>query len=651
MSEVRGSDARWLPAAMQGLLNADDLTSDPLWPALSSGVRRLLLAKASAGGAASPDAPTPRDGGVAAGPGGVDDSGDGGQIPRGEALVLAGPSPRTALPPLNILVNDPGEDAGSGNVTQSEPSLAVRLPNIVVSFNDSTIPGHECGVARSDTGGASFVDEGATAGDSTADGVVAVDSAGDFFFSFLSTDAKGRSSVAVARSTDGGATFGPPVQASLSSNSPQVLQDKEWIAADVSGTATDRNLYVAWTNFDRPAKTAEIQFSRSTDHGLTWSRAKSLSGTGPSIGHHGAMPAVAPDGTVYVAWINRATGEIPLSRSGDGGLTFINPVINPVPGGTPVVATITQLGKFTTDEGGIQELHGGIRANSFVSIAVGPNGVVYIAVAAAGDGSTTPVDEADVILMRSTDRGVTWSPPIRVNDDTTRNDQWMPSVAVTSHGVVGVMFYDRRNDPQNLNIDVYLAMSWNDAATFHPAQRITTTSFPVVVGADEALKQEYMGDYNHMVAAGTELFMVWGDNRNVVGNPKDPNVFFAAVEPRPVPQQAWHGDFTGAGRSEVLFWAGDGNWWLGSYGNANRQLNWSLVGNPGWTSLNDGQHMNWLGDFTGAGRSEVLFWAGDGNWWLGTFGNGTLNWASISSSFAPAGAELHPVAAVGSTTA
>src|SRR5215467_2041140 len=635
MSNVPENDAQWLPAAMQGRLSVDELVTDPLWPALSSGARRMLLARATAGRATPAGGPARRDDDVPGTPSGVPaSSGDGEDVPHAEALVPAGPVWRAAQAPPNVLVNNPGEDTGSGHTTQSEPSLAVRLPNIVVGFIDTANLGNQAGVARSDSSGALFTDEATLADVSTnGDCVLTADNAGDFFFAFLGEDSKGHSSIAVARSADGGATFGRAVQASVSSNSPQVVQDKDWITADVTGTATDGNLYVAWTSLDTAARTAEIQFSRSADHGITWSRAMRLSDMGPALGHHGAMPAVAPDGTLYVAWTNRDTGAILIARSDDGGLNFTDPVTgkNPATGGRPV-ATITQVGTPSENDKSTRELNGGIRANSFVSIAVGPNGTVYLAVAAAPEGSDNakPVDNADVLLMRSTDRGKTWStPPMRINDDTTSNDQWMPSVAVTSHGVVGVMFYDRRNDPKNLAIDVYLALSWNDAATFTPAQRITTTSFPPVAGVEEGIKKEYMGDYNHMVAAGTELFMVWGDNREKVGDHPDPNVFFAALEPRPVPQQAWLGDFTGSGRAEVLFWAADGNWWLGTYGNGT--LNWFFAGNPGWTSLNDGQHLNWLGDFTGSGRAEVLFWAADGNWWLGSYTGTELTWSFVGN--------------------
>ena len=46
-----------------------------------------------------------------------------------------------------------------------------------------------------------------------------------------------------------------------------------------------------------------------------------------------------------------------------------------------------------------------------------------------------------------------------------------------------------------------------------------------------------------------------------------------------------------------------------------------MAGNTaGYGNLADGAHPSWVGDFTGSGKTEVLFnYVGDGNWWLGTF--------------------------------
>jgi hypothetical protein len=223
------------------------------------------------------------------------------------------------------------------------------------------------------------------------------------------------------------------------------------------------------------------------------------------------MPAVGPNGEVYVAWLGRDNSTINIRRSDDNGQTFINPI---AANGT--VVAINQIP---------DTLNGSIRADSFVSIAVDQNsGAAYI-VYAASSGN----DNASVFLVKSIDQGQHWTAPLKVNDDATTTDQWMPSVAVNSTGEVGVMFYDRRNDPSNMNIDVYMAVSSDGGATFLANQRITTASFPPAVNFDPRIANNYMGDYNHLVADGTRFYMVWGDNRDLIGMRNDPNVYFATV--------------------------------------------------------------------------------------------------------------------------
>src|SRR5207253_3154623 len=57
----------------------------------------------------------------------------------------------------------------------------------------------------------------------------------------------------------------------------------------------------------------------------------------------------------------------------------------------------------------------------------------------------------EILLSYSTDQGKTWSRPIVVNDDRpkgpTRPDHLMPTIAVNRDGVVGVAWYDRRDNP------------------------------------------------------------------------------------------------------------------------------------------------------------------------------------------------------------
>ena len=80
----------------------------------------------------------------------------------------------------------------------------------------------------------------------------------------------------------------------------------------------------------------------------------------------------------------------------------------------------------------------------------------------------------------------------------------------------------------------------------------------------------------------------------------------------------WIGDFTGAGHQQVMFYyPGDGNWWLGNMTAASSRGPWSGQ-SAGFGNAIDGRHPFWIGDFTGAGQPQVMFYyPGDDNWWLG----------------------------------
>ena len=93
----------------------------------------------------------------------------------------------------------------------------------------------------------------------------------------------------------------------------------------------------------------------------------------------------------------------------------------------------------------------------------------------------------------------------------------------------------------------------------------------------------------------------------------------------------WTGNFAGAHETEVLFYFhGDGHWWLGSY--VNGQIGWNLVSqtrNPKGTNFGDtSKFPTWIGDFTGSGHSQVLFYSpGDDNLWLGSYSGNQINWS------------------------
>ncbi|MBI3950337.1 MAG: exo-alpha-sialidase [Acidobacteria bacterium] len=179
-----------------------------------------------------------------------------------------------------------------------------------------------------------------------------------------------------------------------------------------------------------------------------------------------------------------------------------------------VAAHISPIGVVDPDTGR-RFLNGGIRTPfTYPTMAVdtsnGPRrGTLYLVWA---DGRNA---DADIMFSHSTDGGQTWSSPVRINDDPMGNgkDQFFPWISVDStNGNIVVMFYDRRNNSENLIVDVYTTRSTDGGATFEPNFQVNTESFnPMNVGA--VFLDPLIGDYNGLVTYGNTAYPVWTDTR------------------------------------------------------------------------------------------------------------------------------------------
>jgi len=129
---------------------------------------------------------------------------------------------------------------------------------------------------------------------------------------------------------------------------------------------------------------------------------------------------------------------------------------------------------------------------------------------------------SEIFFTRSIDGGKTWDTPrsisngpaVTLNGDTTQNDNWMPSIAVSPvTGHIRVIFYSRREDPENNDIRVYDAGSTDGGLTWFNQPR-STIKFTPSSGYDPLLNKVYMGDYISLVAAGSNFYAAWTDTRN-----------------------------------------------------------------------------------------------------------------------------------------
>jgi len=425
----------------------------------------------------------------------------------------------------NVLVNNPAEDLTARD-TQSETTLVVFGPGGIdntgcSAFNDSGsfVPPAAAnskftGFSHSTNGGESWTDNGRLPTNANGDGgdpVLARSSqTGTIFLSTLQFSGAG---IRVFPSTDNCSTLLAPVQGAPGKAG---MQDKEWIAVDNFTGSGQGNIYLVERDFG-PGN--GIYLFRSTDDGATFGPTGGiLIASAAAHNVQGAYVTVAPDHSVYVFYFDQSSPQaIRMRRSTDQGQNF---------GATVTVATLA-----TTLTNGNLGLGGGFRTNAFPQAAVNPvNGNIYVVFNNKGAGT----DKADIFFTQSTNSGATWSAPVRVNGDSGTNDQWQPTLAIRPDGAqLFISFYDRRLDPSNSLIDVFgtIADISGSEVAFEPNFRITTASFPVVIGQDPVINPVYMGDYDQAVADNNFFYVQWGDNRlpnpNVPAITHQPDVRFA----------------------------------------------------------------------------------------------------------------------------
>ena len=321
------------------------------------------------------------------------------------------------------------------------------------------------------------------------DPVIAVDVNSDFYFFHLSNPPNGNwiDRIVCQKTTNHGASWNDGSYTGLNGTK---AQDKQWCAIDQS----DNTIYLTWTQFDEygsslPSDSSTILFSKSIDAGETWSPAMRINNTaGDCIDSdntvEGAVPAVGPDGEVYVAWAG--PDGIVFDRSLDKGETWLDNDIpvDPMPTGWDYLVP------------------GIYRANGLpitaCDLSQGPNrGTIYINWSDQRNGS----NDTDIWLAKSTDGGDTWSTPIRVNDDSPGKQQFFTWMAIDqTNGYLYFVFYDRRNYKDE-STDVYMALSTDGGNTFINRRISESPFFP-----DSDI---FFGDYTNLTVHNGIVRPIW----------------------------------------------------------------------------------------------------------------------------------------------
>lgn len=268
------------------------------------------------------------------------------------------------------------------------------------------------------------------------------------------------------------------------------VQDKQWTVLNNE----INEIYMTWTQFDEydsdaPQDSSIIVFSKSSDQGETWSSPKRISFyAGDCLDDdntvEGAVPALGPNGEIYVTW----TGPkgLVMQMSLDGGDTWLDKEVILEP----------QYGGWALSIPGIYRANGLPILKS--DLSDGPNrGTLYLNWCDQQNGE----DDTDVWIMKSTDGGETWSERIRVNQDDSKRHQFFTWMDIDqSNGNLYFVYYDRRNTEENTT-EVYLSASRDGGKTFTDT-RVPQKSF-------EPDPDLFFGDYLNISSVNGQIKAIW----------------------------------------------------------------------------------------------------------------------------------------------
>jgi hypothetical protein len=180
-------------------------------------------------------------------------------------------------------------------------------------------------------------------------------------------------------------------------------------------------------------------------------------------------------------------------------------------------------------QGGINGI--GLCGQAFLAVdrSGGPtNNNVYMLASVLPSGRNT----TDVMFVRSTNSGQTFSAPHRINDDPApqNNWHWLGTFSVAPNGRIDAVWYDTRNAANN--IDSQLFYSWStDGGVTWAANIAVSDPFNPQAGFPQ---NEKIGDYITIVSDATggnvAYTATYNVNPNAVGG-HEQDVYYVRVSP------------------------------------------------------------------------------------------------------------------------
>jgi hypothetical protein len=286
------------------------------------------------------------------------------------------------------------------------------------------------------------------------------------------------------------------------------------------------NMYVSWNDFNVGSGALEVTFS--TDNGATWHAPVTVSNSG-FIRDVQITGDTSGNGTIYIAGMDEGGGGFPhndtnkIFKSTDGGNTWANTYTG-TPFAAPGVTVCSDNPYFTCmfpDAGGFWRHEGWGEPAAF-------NNVVHLVYAQHGTGA----DPGDVYYIRSSDGGVTFGAPLKLNTDSTTRPQWQPNLSVSDAGTLLATWYDAREsttctkgDPAVPCYRMWSRKSNDNGVTWLADDTLSDVVSPLPGQSDPNIVTGYAGDYDYGSALLTKHVTSWDDGRVAISNASQQDTF------------------------------------------------------------------------------------------------------------------------------
>jgi VCBS repeat protein len=359
--------------------------------------------------------------------------------------------------------------------------------------------------------------------------------------------------------------------------------DKQWFVIDNTNSSGRGFQYQSWSTDGN--NYGGRQFTRSTDGGLTWMDPINI----PNSPAWGTLD-VDSTGNLFVGGVNLTTNRIWCVRSTNAKNGGVIPTFDR--------STAVNLGGDIAFSEPINPA--GLVGQVFLAVdrsGTSKNNNVYMLASVQPSGFS---NGSDVMFVRSTNGGITFSAPRRINGDPVNHAKWhwFGTLAVAPSGRIDVVWYDTRNSPNNVTSQLFYSFSIDGGNTWSPNVAVSNAFNPFVGYPN----QSKIGDYITVVSDDAGANIAYAATFN-----GEQDIYYVRIRPAFPPT-----DFDGDVRPDLLLfntstrqttvWYMNNNVRIGNANGPTLPAGWSLASvadfngddHPDYLLFNTVSHATWI---------------------------------------------------------